>query len=300
MPFNSIVKFFILITLFSSGCQSEVELHSLASLQYYLTKVLMGAEEISTSVVNGKFSQKEGKVTPGIPFVLLSGISSDLVKPIKKKFCLFFQRPFKESDGKMWLSFVDVNDECAIDVDSFYSDKISEVEINTKVPNKPFSLSLKIKAKNEQTDYTIPMVNLRENLQQKYAESERVGAYSPSLNLVTTTSGQFKIGSADDSFQKKSAKKCHNVNEECETVGENLCHLCRYGWYEVADFSCPQGSSKFCGENKCGEKGEPACPSGAKVYKINGPVLCYDDSEAGFCQGELRPVCNEQNILICR
>ena len=82
-----------------------------------------------------------------------------------------------------------------------------------------------------------------------------------------------------------------SCKSKCETIGEYRCDDCRFGWYEVADFNCPQGGSKFCGQNHCGEKNEPACPRGYKIF---------ENEDTGICQNELIPVYNQDHILVCQ
>lgn len=271
------------------SCQKKDESVSFELFEYSATKTLMAATRIEVLSLSN---------TSGIPLLAINGEGHDLRGHSQKRFCLFFQRPYKKSRGQLWLSFVNIADECAIGIDSLRTIGIEKFSV--QFVNKNTHILMTSAFKEKENVQKIPLLNFKEKLSLKYAESEKISGFSPLLQLENNKIKPFKIGSREDSFLKKSAKRCHQVNEDCETVGENLCEFCRYGWYDVVDFACPQGSSKFCGENKCGEKGEPACPSGKKVFGIEGVSLCFDDSEAGFCQGELRPVCNDENILICR
>lgn len=94
---------------------------------------------------------------------------------------------------------------------------------------------------------------------------------------------------------------CHRVDENCEDVESFSCQSCRYGWYEVVDYSCPQGGSKICGPSRCGQRGEPACPRGLKhiSQERSEIVVCEKDSKAGFCEQGLETHCDENNVLIC-
>lgn len=94
---------------------------------------------------------------------------------------------------------------------------------------------------------------------------------------------------------------CHRVNENCEDVEAFSCQSCRYGWYEVVDYSCPQGGSKICGPSRCGQRGEPACPRGLEhiVQTRSKIVVCEKGSKAGFCEQGLETHCDENNVLIC-
>lgn len=283
--------FIFLIVLLVTSCQKKDEAVPFDIFNYSLTKTLMSAKSLDV------FSTSK---TIGIPLLILEGESVDLKKSVQKKCCLFFQRPFKGVQGKLWLSFVNLNEECALNTDALLTEGVDDLNVELQGPTKNSYLLLKSKMGNSEQLLKIPLVNLKNRPPYKYAEQEKITGFSPLLKIVHDNSSLFKIGKEDDAYSKKNAKRCFQVNENCETVGENLCEFCRYGWFEVVDYACPQGGSRFCGENKCGEKGEPACPSGKKVFSLEGVNLCFDDSEAGFCQGDLRPVCNEENILICR
>lgn len=283
--------FVVLGSLLFWSCQKQEEVISYDVFKYSLTKTLMASKSLKVIPASK---------TVGIPLLLLEGEGSDLKKSVQKKYCLFFQRPFKETQGKIWLSFVNLTEDCALNTDALLTEGIEDLTLELQGPKKNSQIAITSKIKQKDNSFKIPLLNLKERLPYKFAESEKVIGFAPLLKVVNVNSTQFKIGSATDSYAKKTAKRCLKINESCETVGENLCDLCRYGWYEVVDYACPQGGSRFCGENKCGEKGEPACPSGKKVFGIEGVSLCFDDSEAGFCEGDLRPVCNEENILICR
>lgn len=92
---------------------------------------------------------------------------------------------------------------------------------------------------------------------------------------------------------------CHGVNSNCQDVVGYRCENCPEGFYEVVDFNCPQGGSKYCGVDNCGKKNEPACPRGYKILGSKLKSLCFDGSPAGLCGPGLETFCNEDNILIC-
>ena len=95
---------------------------------------------------------------------------------------------------------------------------------------------------------------------------------------------------------------CHKVDGNCSDVVENTCHFCRYGHFEVVDHTCPQGGSKFCGEGRCGGRGEPACLRGRFYTTIHERFQenpCQEHSPVGYCLPGLHPFCDENNILVC-
>lgn len=112
------------------------------------------------------------------------------------------------------------------------------------------------------------------------------------------------VGMFSDNYRDGSAELCHQVDRSCQNVTEDTCSDCRYGWYEVVDHHCPQGGSKYCGVNRCGDQGQPACPRGeiaASRLLGEGEILewCSKDSVAGFCQQGLSPHCDGNGVLIC-
>ena len=56
----------------------------------------------------------------------------------------------------------------------------------------------------------------------------------------------------------------------------NNCSNCPFGDFEVVGKSCPAGRVKFCGPNKCGEKGWPACVRGSEYEKELELTKCED------------------------
>lgn len=110
---------------------------------------------------------------------------------------------------------------------------------------------------------------------------------------------QNTLGTWDQRYSDGDFSFCHRVNQDCEDVQEYQCDRCRFGWVEVVDHFCPQGGSKICGRNRCGERGEPACPRGRSFLEENVDGPCFTDSTAGFCGPGLSTSCDENGVLIC-
>lgn len=107
-----------------------------------------------------------------------------------------------------------------------------------------------------------------------------------------------------ENLPRKSALEdgefCHKVNEDCKDVLPFQCGRCPRGWYQIVDVHCSQGSSKICGRDLCGQRGEPACPRG--VQHLFGEIpasLCFEGSDAGICEQGLTTSCDERGVLIC-
>jgi len=114
------------------------------------------------------------------------------------------------------------------------------------------------------------------------------------INLTENSSrdaSDYYIGKLTDRFSLKTAQECRHINKNCQQVGEDNCERCRFGWYQVVDYNCPQGGARFCGQNHCGEKNEPACPRGSRVV---------EEDDLGICQSDLTPVWSADHILLCQ
>ena len=108
------------------------------------------------------------------------------------------------------------------------------------------------------------------------------------------------IGQMSDTYKNGKAYQCRKVDENCHSLQEDTCHLCRYGHFEVVDYNCPGGGSKFCGERRCGGEGEPACLIGYHlVHERFKQRPCVDNSPVGHCLPGLHQVCDKNNVLIC-
>lgn len=108
-----------------------------------------------------------------------------------------------------------------------------------------------------------------------------------------------KIGERTDNYKDQTAEVCHQVSRDCVDELPFECERCRYGWYEVPGSLCSQGGSKYCGRDRCGEQGQPACLRGFKHLQRDLEELCYEGSPAGFCEPGLTIVCDERRGLIC-
>ncbi|MES1923316.1 hypothetical protein MHBO_004872 [Bonamia ostreae] len=102
-------------------------------------------------------------------------------------------------------------------------------------------------------------------------------------------------------FRDKKLKACHRVNRQCEDIISNTCESdCPNNYFQVVDFNCPQGGSKYCGKIDCGKVGQPACLRGlAHAAASESEDICHANSPAGFCMKGLKMRCGPEKILIC-
>lgn len=289
----------VLICLLLVSCKSFwEESFSPAQFASELFPKMLSVSSYQSSLVN-KGAIESPK---GIPFAIFEAIFLDVNKNLEKKICLYYTVPFRDKKGELWFVEREKTENCLDVMDGEKVLKnIDRLELVSNDKKQPDVITIKISQLQKNYQYDFYFTHFKPLKSFSYAAPLQPAGSLPFLRVGTLeNSTSQKIGSINDNFANGTAKKCHTVNENCETVGENLCHLCRYGWYEVVDYACPQGGSKFCGQSRCGEKGQPACPAGYLVHEIAPNEVCVDDSEAGFCQGELRPICNDQNILVCR
>lgn len=130
---------------------------------------------------------------------------------------------------------------------------------------------------------------------------EKLSSFSARTVKPVEAYRQSRKGLYDQRYADGKATFCHRVDENCEDIEDFSCRSCRYGWYEVVDYSCPQGGSKLCGPSRCGRRGEPACPRGLEENSKarSEAVVCEKGSKAGLCEQGLETHCDENNVLIC-
>lgn len=205
-----------------------------------------------------------------------------------KSHCVYYLVPFKDQLGKLTIAETSFLSSCPE-----INQGSGVVEINHlkkfKMKFVNFKLQFLFEREGEKEQLEFPLYNINNGIIHQKFKNAKTIALLPGLELFKVP--RKFIGRSSDKFSNKEALRCHQVNAKCETVGENRCSECRYGWYEVTDYNCPHGGSKFCGQNHCGEKNEPACPRGYKFFQ---------NEEAGICQNDLSPVYNEDHILVCQ
>jgi hypothetical protein len=289
------MRIIFLLLLLIVGCTKTSDL-KWEEIDYRLTKEWIYAYQLDDLKNDGI----EITRPPGVEQLLFSlvipisgGLTSD-------RHCVFYKIPYKQTPGEIKVIHIKGIDACP---ETSGDESVIAIKDVTRlmVSFRNYQLGLSFKQKQneiqEQRNLVIPLVNLElGRTHQKYLPMKERSLY-PGLQFLRLSDASFDysankyIGKLSDRFSNGSAIRCHHVTKDCESIGENRCDQCRYGWYEVVDFQCSQGGSKFCGQNHCGEKNEPACPRGVKVV--------YED-EAGICQNDLEPVLNADKILVCQ
>ena len=96
----------------------------------------------------------------------------------------------------------------------------------------------------------------------------------------------------------KDGDICFNTDDQCQTIQEDICHLCPTRVLEVVGNNCQRSYKKYCRNMVCGTKGAPACIRGWKTTGMQGHY-CVPGSPLGYCKKPLRVFC-EDGELICR
>jgi hypothetical protein len=251
----------------------------------------------ATSLSDIKYNNEVITRPPGFEQLVMSLTIPSSGGLVEKKHCLYYQVPYKEKVGHIKVQEVKVQGECpeSTTEDEFF---ISLVGVdNFKLTVADFKIIMKFDYNKQKSEISIPTPNIELGLVHEKYQALSEKRLISGLRLLRLSEDSFDfasskyLGQLSDRFARATAIRCQQVNKDCQTVGENRCEQCRYGWYEVVDFQCPQGGSKFCGQNHCGEKNEPACPRGVKVI---------DPLDAGICQSDLEPIANADKILICQ
>ncbi len=291
-----LVLIFLLFIL--SACAGNFQNEqSLEEVDWLLSSEWIYAQRIE----HLKYNNQEITRPPGLEQLILQvqlptdgGVSTKL-------HCLFYTLGYKEKKSSLHVVEIKNKAECpqdSLSLDEHSEDyaKIDGID-HFKVNLQNFKLFISFQYKNRNSQIEIGLPNVEAGfLHQKY-QALTSKSLMPGLKFLKINDESFdflrnkNLGKLSDRFSLGTAVRCSQVNKDCEELGENRCHNCRYGWYEVVDFQCPQGGSKFCGQNHCGEKNEPACPRGTRVVALE---------DAGICQSDLEPRLNEEKILICQ
>lgn len=210
--------------------------------------------------------------------------------------CIYYMVPYKKILG--YFKIVEQrNDSACPDISNSNSwlefKEISDLQV--KLEN--FKLFLDFKHGGQKVNWSFPLPNIVDGVIHERYQAVKFKKLLPNLMLLRINEESFDnnssryFGRMSDRLSRGSAIRCHQIDKNCQTINENRCAECAYGWYSVVDYNCPQGGSKFCGQNHCGEKNEPACLRGARIV---------EQEDAGICQSDLRPVFNADHILICQ
>ncbi|MBC7429814.1 MAG: hypothetical protein H7336_14465 [Bacteriovorax sp.] len=289
------MKFILLafIFIFSSCKGLNENKYAIAEMDLKISEEWIYAEKL----LKLKSNDVELTRPPGFEQLVM-----ELVIPQKggltyKTHCVYYLVPYKEKVSNFKIQELKDVDSCPDNSDKGITFFTLNGMSNLKVTFTDFKLTMNFQYNKIKQKIEIPMPNIEAGVAHEKYHALKEKRLMSGLKFLRLDDESFDnstnryLGKLSDRFSKGSAIRCHQVDKDCNTVGENRCVECRYGWYEVVDFQCAQGGSKFCGQNHCGEKNEPACPRGMKVVQLE---------ETGICQSDLSPVVNGDKILVCQ
>jgi hypothetical protein len=283
----------LIFVLIFSSCVGSKKSSSFAEFDYKLTSEWIYADTITGLKANGELITRP----PGIEQLVMGLRIINKNGLFYKNHCVYYLVPYREREGKLKIEEMKNLTECPEESSNENVFLALDGLGNLKISFQDFKIILSFEYEKQPHLIEIPTPNIEDGVvHEKYMSMKEKRLFS-GMKLLRLTDESMDhslnryLGKLSDRFSLATAIRCHEVNKNCETVGENRCGECRYGWYEVVDFQCPQGGSKFCGQNHCGEKNEPACPRGVKVV---------DPEDAGICQSDLEPKRNLEKILICQ
>ena len=175
--------------------------------------------------------------------------------------------------------------------------------LNSKVGGLgPFAqLRLNFSYNGQDQEILLPIWNLKRGGDAQIFRSSVQVAYGSGLIVLGRPSlqnGELAAtedplqGSKDASYLNHDYLKCREVDEDCQII-KDQCHLCRYGHFPVASNQkfCPGNWERFCGPNRCGERGQMAC--------VRGQLRATDANSMGFCPEPLQGYFDNDGILVC-
>lgn len=236
-----------------------------------------------------------------------------LLFEVSSSYCLFYKTPLGETMGRLRLNRTS-DQGCSEAYDDGVILELSNIkDLHFKLPSrrersldkwKEWKIEGKWKSNSFEWEFVMPLLKTvsfkNESKDVKFSKIEFKKLSSSSLRTFTSnvlSQTQLK-GKYQDRYSDGEVDFCHRFNSDCEVVQEFDCETCRYGWQEVVDYQCNGGYSKICGPNRCGQRGEPACPRGVEHLEVKSEY-CEENSKAGFCYPGLNTVCDENNVLIC-
>ena len=219
-------------------------------------------------------------------------MNQNIVRPLnawvvlfESKFkCFYYRTAFRKRLGHIKLTRK--KDKCDYEDSAIYEDRRVDSIKYIKISTNQDDLKIRLEINNEEITYRL----LNTELNSKKEITLLDQSYLSDIFVDRDIKNIKKLGDLEI---------CHGVNSNCQDVVGYRCERCPGSFYEVVDFNCPQGGSKYCGVEDCGKKNKPACPRGYEVLETKLKSLCFDGSPAGFCGPGLQTFCNEDNILIC-
>lgn len=232
---------------------------------------------------------------------LLFSMKTLNIESTHHKYCVLYKIPSKDKKGILKITEVKILEKCTNDhrKDTIsYFDAIEKLQI-TFINQEGWYLSFTV----NDTIQKVPLLNIHDPLRKlTTANSSASNKIDIGITYIADERGEKNflsaLGGWSDDFADGKATPCFRVDDKCKPVGRDLCQRCRFGWYTTVGQGC-QKNNKYCGIDRCGEKGWPACARGIMWSKQKEIDPCFHSDKVSFCQNDLIPQCNENNELIC-
>jgi hypothetical protein len=95
----------------------------------------------------------------------------------------------------------------------------------------------------------------------------------------------------------KDAKICFAVDDTCQPIIMEQCFLCEKGTFTLYNTKCKTHGTTFCGEIRCGQRGQPACFLGQHHIKQDDFKGCSPFTEEWFCHNGLEIKCTKEGAV---
>ena len=202
-----------------------------------------------------------------------------------KKDCVFYKVPSDEL-GILKIKSLNMNEKCdemLFKEGDYTIQALRQLKYSTM--GKVHLWFTKQKYKTEEWEF-----KLKASLKPKpkFQESSASFKSGPFLFLAN------KVSQTDELL--KDGTICHDIGDLCEELKPSLCHQCLNGWSELPN-GCEIGP-KVCGQQKCGEKNQPACRLGTSSLKPDKRGCRLDPSFA-YCRSGLTVECQGEKAF-CR
>jgi hypothetical protein len=217
--------------------------------------------------------------------------------PQQSSLCLNYEVPdaTRKKLGSIFLIKIKEQDNCLSSIGEALGtlENVSDLSINST--DNELQLNFIFAGEKQKLVWEYLAANpLSKNYQRYDRPSERV------LKIVLgPKSSSLELARDNAPYIEARPIWCHRVNNSCEDVLSFQCDLCPGPWYEVIDHSCPQGGSKACGSERCGERGNPACILGRSDISVDKGADCVSGSILGHCGPGLVAHCDEEGVLVC-
>lgn len=304
---------FLFFILFLLGCQNKVSTQGFFDELYPITFLTETFETVWPFEENNPISFEN----PTGTWITIFKFYAPKNQLEDGDHCLLYKIPLKEGEGilKIIKSINNVDCETAhfkkLGEKNILIDGISGLKAQlemVKIPEKSFEegLSIKIEFFKDKTKhaFSLPLYNYQGK---GVGKTKFRDLPSPSFKILGFIDNQISmksvskpsyIGSELDTFLDNPESVCELVDENCKVTKKFDCEACRYGVNYILVPGCVGLTIKYCGPERCGYKGSPACIRGTKFQKNIldncGPVL-----NIGLCQEDLLVTCDKSGALMC-